>query len=126
MDKRLKKGFIAILDLVFALMALIIFTTIIFSYIQKFPSLDDVYIYKQGYDVLTVLEYRNFSNPTYVFQQTSDSLCLRLEIYSSVGGSLISVHYKPGCTSSINEKITWRTFIDGNQFKTAKLAVWRK
>lgn len=126
-QKRTKKGFMAILDAIFALMALLIFSTIIFSYLQKSPSNDEVFMYKQAYDVLTVLEYTNFSNPQYVFQQTPGSLCMRLEIYDGVGGTLVSTYYKLGCDSSnTNEKITWRTFIDGSQFRTAKLAIWRK
>ncbi len=127
MLKKSTKGFVSILDAMFALIALLLFSTIIFSYFQNLPSLYDIFIYKQGYDVLTVLEYTNFSNPTYVFQQTSDNLCMRLEIYNGVAGTLLSTYYKSGCDpSNINEKIAWRTFIDGNQFKTAKLAVWRK
>lgn len=121
------KGFISILDAIFGLMALLLFSTIIFSYFQNLPSLYDIFIYKQGYDVLTVLEYTNFSNPTLVFQQSSNNICMRLEIYNGVAGTLLSTYYKSGCDpSNINEKIAWRTFIDGNQFKTAKLAIWRK
>ncbi|MEM4133761.1 MAG: hypothetical protein QXO35_03535 [Candidatus Micrarchaeia archaeon] len=127
-DKQnITKGFIAMLDAMFGLIALLLFSTIIFSYLQKGPSFYDAFIYKQGYDILTVLEYTNFSNPSYVFQQTSGSLCMRLEMYNGVGGTLISTYYKTGCDpSNVNEKIAWRTFIDGNQFKTAKLAIWRK
>jgi hypothetical protein len=121
------KGFISLLDGIVALMILLLFSTIIFSFLQKSPDINEVFIYHQGYDILTVLEYTNFSNPTSVFQNTGGSLCMRLEIYSGVASSLISTYYKTGCPENDeNEKILWRTFINGQEFRTAKLAVWRK
>jgi hypothetical protein len=124
--KKNEKGFISTLDTVFALLALLIFSTIIFSYLQKTPDINDVFIYRQAYDIMTVLEYTNFSNPSSVFINTPSSLCMRLEVYDSTM-TLLSTYYKTNCdASNINEKITWRTFIDGQNIRMAKLAVWRK
>ena len=124
--KKNEKGFISTLDAVFALLALLIFSTIIFSYLQKTPDINDVFVYRQAYDIMTVLEYTNFSDPSSVFINTPSSLCMRLEVYDS-SMTLLSTYYKVNCdVSNINEKITWRTFIDGQNFRMAKLAVWRK
>jgi len=125
-NEKESKGFISTLDAIFALLSLLILSTIIFSYLQKKPDIDEVFIYRQAYDILTVMEYTNFSNPSLVFTNTPSSLCMRLEIYDS-SMTLLSTYYKSGCDEyNVNEKTTWRTFIDGQDFRLAKLAIWRR
>jgi hypothetical protein len=119
-------GFISILDGVVALIVLLMFSSLIFSYLRKTPDLEEVFIYRQGYDILTVLEHKNFSSTSSVFANTPQSICVRLELYDS-SLTLLSTEYKTGCgTANVNEKVIWRTFIDGQNFKMAKLAIWRK
>lgn len=121
------KGFIAVLDALIALILLVMFTTIIFSHLQKSPSLNDALLFKHGYDILTVLEYTNFSDPQAVFYQTSGPLCMRLEVFDGIGSNRIGYYVKGGCEYNyISEKTIWRTFMVEGDFRTAKLAIWSK
>ena len=121
------KGFIAVLDALIALMLLVMFTTIIFSQLQKSPSLNDALIFKQGYDILSVLEYTNFSDPQGVFSETSAPLCMRLELYNGIASQRTGYYVKNGCDYNYeSERTIWRTFVEEGEFKTAKLAIWSR
>ncbi len=121
------KGFIAVLDALIALIMLVMFTTIIFSQLQNLPSLNEALIFKQGYDILSVLEYTNFSDPQAVFFETSGPLCMRLELYNGVASQKTGYYVKSGCDYNyVNEKTIWRTYVVEGEFKTAKLAIWMK
>jgi hypothetical protein len=79
-------------------------------------------------DVLTVLEYsRAFYSPYDILAETSDSVCMRLDVYNGTSSDTDYTAVKAGCpSSSAVEKVIWRSFVNNSRFNSAKLAVWMK
>ena len=127
---RSKKGIVASVDSIAAVLLALMFAGMIRSIIYQDVGSDDLQIQlqRQAMDVLTALEYQNaFNSPTATLSATSDSICARLETYASVGKSKSKVYTKLGCPDSgSDELIVWRTYVQDGQMKTAKLAVWYK
>jgi hypothetical protein len=125
---RSRKGFVALLDAIAAIIVLITFSGIIASALQQRIFNPQVQLMRQGMDVLTVLEYsKAFYSPYAVFAETSDSVCMRLDVYNGTSSDIDYTALKAGCpSSSAVEKVIWRSFVNGRQFNSAKLAVWVK
>ncbi len=126
--KQKQKGFVFSLDAIFAIITAFFLIFLIFNNILKEPSVPPVQIQRQGMDVLTVIDNLNkFYSPETTFAETSDSVCMRLEVFNGTSSTADSIFVKHGCPSSdTDEHIIWRTSTFGNRFKTAKLAVWVK
>lgn len=123
-----RKGFVASLDAVFSLLLAILFVTMILSVIRDEPELPPLQLQREAMDVLTVLENRNaFRSPDTTLAETSDSICARLEIYDWAEGAMVAQFVKPGCPlSDSEERMSWRSFVNGSRMMTAKLIVWVK
>jgi len=123
-----KKGFVASVDAIFALLLAIMFISVALSIVnQRFTPLD-AQPQRQAMDILTVLEYGNsFYSPSATMAEMSNALCARLEIYNGTSANMVAEFVKTGCPhSDSDEKTAWRTFIRGDQFMTARVAVWFK
>jgi len=123
-----RKGFIFSFDAVFAILIAFFLILLIYNNILKEPALPPVQLQRQGMDVLAVLENLNrFYSPGTTFAETSDSYCMRLEVYNGTSSVLDATFVKAGCPSAdSDERMVWRATTFGNRFKTAKLAIWVK
>jgi hypothetical protein len=131
MAKKIKgnrKGFIFSFDAVFAILIVFFLIALIFNNILKEPAMPPIQMQRQGMDVLAVLENLNrFYNSSTTFAETSDSYCMRLEMYNGTSSVIDATFVKAGCPSAdSDERVVWRTATFGNRFKTAKLAIWVK
>jgi len=125
---RARKGFIALVDATIALFVLVSFAVVINGILQQALLSPPIELQRQGMAVLTVLEYTDsFYSPAAVFAETSDSVCMRLEVYNGTSTALDYTATKSGCPASASsETVIWRTFVDGSQLRSASLAIWMK
>ena len=124
----MSQGFIFSVDALFAVIIAFAFLIIIFSILTKVSPSFPFNLLRQGMSVVTVLEHLNtFDSPLETFAETSDSVCMRLEVFNGTGSVLVSTFVKAGCplTNEL-EYVVWRSSTRNNEFKTLKLSMWLK
>jgi hypothetical protein len=123
-----RKGFVALLDAIMAILVVMVFSGMITTTLQQKIFDPQVQLQRQGMDVLTVLERSGaFYAPDAVLSETSDATCMRLEVYNSTSSAVDYTAVKAGCPpSNGNERVVWRSFVRNGQFGSAKLAIWVK